>query len=633
MIKKKWHTLVQIMLSVLTAAALCLDMGIPDLHMVPETERVTIMNMPEMIWNLYGSFNLKAFPVLAVSVFSFNFYYDKKKCSRAGGAGVPVAFISCFFAGAFVMAEGFCMADTLAVLYSSSGQMIKTLVSFAGFSYFYYQLISCICLFFDFQKKGNLKEISILKTFLTIMAGWLPYIIILYPGNITSDAYAQLSQFLGISEWSSHHPPFSTMFMGAVFSIGRVISGNAAVFLYCLIQTVIFALILSYMLKLFYILGAPRWLYLFTVFCIFTVPYYTNYIMVVVKDSMYSYCFLLFMIELVYFSIQGIDYFKSGKHMFLWMISVCGTILFRNNGSYVIVPTILAISIFCVYRGVKDRAEQIRKYLYTVGCIAASVITAAVISLILMSQFDIRKGSIAEALSLPLQQTARYVYYHQDEITLKEEDVLSAILDYDNLARNYNPRVSDPVKSTFKYNPSYQELLSYFRVWFLQGIKHPETYLAATMNQNYYLFYPLVPNNIVFAGLDGLGGFSNAGNGIKLEGELFEILNLHETEILKKPKMILFLFYQAYFYLPVIGWIAHPATYIFLLICLYAFAFRKKIYKWIVVALPVFLSFLVVIFAPAIQRHPRYAFPIIYSMPLLLAYYLYCNKKIIKGND
>lgn len=528
------------------------------------------------------------------------------------------------------MAEGFCMADTLAVLYSSLGQMIKTVVSFIGLSYFYYKLISCICLFFDSQRKGDIKVISFWKTFLTIMAGWLPYIIILYPGHITSDGYAQLSQFWGISEWTSHHPPFSSMLMGAVFSIGKVISGNAAVFLYCLMQAVIFALILSYMLKLLYILGVSRWLYILTMFSIFTVPYYTNYIMVVVKDCMYSYCFLLFMIELVYFSIQGFGYFKSRKHVFLWTVSVCGTILFRNNGSYVIVPMVFLLSILCIYIGVKDKEGKIKRYLYTVGCMVAPVIVAAAISLVLMLQFDIRKGSIAEALSLPLQQTARYVYYHQDEVTPEEEDVLSAILDYDNIARNYNPRFSDPVKGTLKYNPSYRELLAYFRIWLIQGIKHPETYFAATMNQNYYLFYPLVPNNIVFAGLDGFGGLSGVGNGRELEGALFEILNLHETEILKKPKTILLLLYQAYFYIPIVGWFAHPATYIFFLICLWAFAFVKKIYRWLLVALPAFLSFMIIILAPAIQRNPRYAFPIIYTMPLLLAYYLYCNKENYK---
>ncbi len=83
MLKIRVQTLLRLILSALTTAALCLDMGIPDLHMIPETERVTIMNMPEMIWNLYGSFNLKAFPVLAVSVFFFYSCYDKKK--RTGG--------------------------------------------------------------------------------------------------------------------------------------------------------------------------------------------------------------------------------------------------------------------------------------------------------------------------------------------------------------------------------------------------------------------------------------------------------------------------------------------------------------------------------------------------------------------
>lgn len=616
--------------SVLASLALSLDIGIPDLHMVPKIERDILIGMPEIIWNFYGSLHLKAFPVLAVSIFAFFSLIDKKyehfqELSLA--ERVLFALFSLFLAITFVVSEAFCMSDSLAVLYSSLGQLLKTLVSFAGLFWFYYQLISCFYLFLDKQDYKGIKKNKFWKRFLMILVAWMPYIIFLYPGAITADAYNQLNQFFGFSGWSSHHPPFSTIVMGIIFSIGKVFGGNFAIFLYCLVQTVVFALILAYMIGLFAELETPKWLYLLTMFCIITVPYYTNYIMVVLKDGMYSYCFLLFVVELIYMSIKGFEYFKSKRHIILWLLSVTGIILMRNNGKFVVYPIVAILCFYLIYKIIRN-GVGIKKNICDVVIVICPVIIASVFSCVLTLHFDIKKGSIAEALSLPLQQTARYVYYHQDEVTKDEEAVLRSVLDYDNLAKNYNPRVSDPVKATFKYNPSREVLLEYFRVWIAQGIKHPGTYIAAVMDQNYYLFYPLVPNNIVFVGLDGVSGFSDIGNGISFDGEFVDELNIHDISVLSIPQKILFLFYQAYFYVPIIGWFAHPAIYVICLIGLCLFAIVKKMKMWLFVSLPVLLSFAVVVLGPAIQRHPRYAFPIIYSVPLLLAYYIYCNKKL-----
>lgn len=50
----------------------------------------------------------------------------------------------------------------------------------------------------------------------------------------------------------------------------------------------------------------------------------------------------------------------------------------------------------------------------------------------------------------------------------------------------------------------------------------------------------------------------------------------------------------------------------------------------IVAIFPVVLSAIIVVLAPMIQGDPRYAFPIIYSMPIILAYYIYIKKSDAK---
>lgn len=75
-----------------------------------------------------------------------------------------------------------------------------------------------------------------------------------------------------------------------------------------------------------------------------------------------------------------------------------------------------------------------------------------------MFHYQIEPGSIREALSLPFQQTARYALEYGNEITEEEAAVISNILDYEHLAENYNPRISDPVKRTFNKNATREEL-------------------------------------------------------------------------------------------------------------------------------------------------------------------------------
>ena len=79
-------------------------------------------------------------------------------------------------------------------------------------------------------------------------------------------------------------------------------------------------------------------------------------------------------------------------------------------------------------------------------------------------------------------------------------------------------------------------------------------------------------------------------------------------------------------YLPVIGMFSHPAPYCIALLFLILFGINKKSWRALLAMFPLLLSAGIVVAAPVIQEHPRYAFPIIYSMSVILAYYLHNNK-------
>ena len=57
--------------------------------------------------------------------------------------------------------------------------------------------------------------------------------------------------------------------------------------------------------------NAPRWLIILTMIIAGISPYYTAYIGLITKDTLYSYFFLLFMIELYYLLTVREKYFEK----------------------------------------------------------------------------------------------------------------------------------------------------------------------------------------------------------------------------------------------------------------------------------------------------------------------------------
>ena len=93
-------------------------------------------------------------------------------------------------------------------------------------------------------------------------------------------------------------------------------------------------------------------------------------------------------------------------------------------------------------------------------------------------------------LSVPVQQTARYVRDAGESVTELERKHIDAVWDYDLLAEKYNPDISDPVKQTYKQTATISDLKRYAFTWFDMFLKRPDIYLLTTMNNYYLYFYP-----------------------------------------------------------------------------------------------------------------------------------------------
>ena len=165
-------------------------------------------------------------------------------------------------------------------------------------------------------------------------------------------------------------------------------------------------------------------------------------------------------------------------------------ILFRNNGIGLILLSFPFTLI--VKKGSRKK----------IALLCLLVITFSFSYSKVLNILEIPNTSIREILSVPFQQTARYVKYHGDEVTEHERKVIDTILTYDTLSSRYNPIFSDPVKNEFNKYATDEELLNYFDVWFKMFFKHPLTYINATISNIYGYFYPATYDWYVYTKLN-----------------------------------------------------------------------------------------------------------------------------------
>lgn len=313
-----------------------------------------------------------------------------------------------------------------------------------------------------------------LCSFVVLLIAWSPYVISMAPGSDCPDISWQIAQFL-TGDYSSHHPLWSTFVYGAVFSIGNSIAGSGAGLLCAmLLQTVALALALSLEVVELGRLGFKRPV-LFVALAFFAiVPVFGSYCQWVVKDSLFGACFALYATVFVRCCVRAARGGVSRRDLLLLLAASVAAGLLRNNGFYVVALAALAFALV------------FRKTLALKGV----VLVLAVIPLIMgLNQAALvatgaQKGDMREALSIPFQQTARYVLYHGDDVTADERRAIDAVLDYSDLADRYAWSISDAVKG--KANTAdRQTLLAYFKVWAQQGLRHPVCYLEATLDQTF----------------------------------------------------------------------------------------------------------------------------------------------------
>lgn len=472
-------------------------------------------------------------------------------------------------------------------------------------------------------RTGKINKIFNKHTFLisivVMLIGWAIYIVAFYPTVITIDAYGQLKQFFGLENYYSdtvvllsedvlitnHHPVLHTMMLGTLLKLGRAcINDNFGLFLYSIIQIGILASVLAYTIKYLKKNGAKnRFLYII-LFIYALVPVFPFYAMTATKDVIYTALIILYIIEIhkiVKNNKEELVSYKKVISLILLSIAIC---LARNNGIGIVLITWFAILFYS-----KSNRKRIGIILITIVLISVGY------TKLILPLFKIQQTSKREILSIPFQQTARYIRTYEKEVTGEEKKVINKVLNYEKIKEVYNPNNSDPVKNTYNKYASNEDIKQYFKVWIKEFFKHPGVYIQATINNTYGYFYPSLSLDYIYY-QDVNNPMLNliANHGYRNFKERF--MDYHYNDNMNNVRIFLVKGAKAFQHIPILGGIVNIAINNWIVILMIGYICQSKKKRNLIILLPSILSIIICIISP-VNNYFRYAMPVIFSNPVI----------------
>ena len=583
----------------------------------------TFMGLGFDIYNLYEGETrdlLKLGLIGSVLLIYFIYkFYQKSTIIHKKKSLKVLSLILAFF---MIFGNSFMCVGSTALIFKNIGYFLLSLIMYIGYYYLFLVLISYLFRFLDKnnfseenkEKKDNkfvatFKKHPFLFSLCFIVICWLPYIISYYPIILSPDPSFQIRQFFGIRTkyadyailldenvvMTNHHPVTHTMLLGGCLKLGTMIGNdNLGLFFYSIIQISVLASVLAFSIYYMQKMGLKT-KYLIGVLLIYAlVPMFPLYAMSGVKDVLFGafiFLYFIFLHNLVKTKCEGYKWWNYLLIIIL-LILIC---LFRNNGIHVLILSLPFTLIIA--------RKKWKQLLTVMVCVFGFY---GVFDKVILPYYKITPGSIREVLSVPFQQTARLAKYHSDEFTEEEIATIDKILGYDDLAERYDPELADPVKNEFNKYATDEDLKKYFKVWFNGLIKHPGTYIEATMNNVYGFFCPEKTKWYVYYNFD---------NRITENG-----FDYHYNS-LETSRNILSEYAVAFPYIPGIGLISNIGFNVWIIFTLFAYAIYKKLYKNILVLAPALILILVCVVGPA-NTYFRYALPFIFAMPFIIGVFL-----------
>lgn len=513
---------------------------------------------------------------------------------------------------------------TTALLTNGLVQLLKTMIILAGYLLFFPQLVKGIrhyaaenfTLDKGFDLEDAVKYRRAIFAFLVVI--WSVTLIAFFPGVFQGDTediiYMSYNYHTGLADsvmridennmWVDHHSVLYTLILGAFVKGGRALFGNenAGIAVYTIMQGGFTAWVLAY--SLFKLKGYgvnPLIRTCITLFFAFF-PWIPRYALMATKDTLFADLLMLYILLIADIAIEKKEQLSRNQMLRLVIYSSL-MFLLRKNGLYV---AVLALPFLLMLN---------KRWLKSIAIVLLCIFAVKfVYSDVVLPACKIPDGSVSAALTVPLQQTSRYLHYYVDEVTQEEKDAIDAVANYDALSSYYEANRSDYAKSCWRKEADSSDLVNYMKVWAKMLFKHPMTYIAATANSNHGYFYPVVMD---------LSDFEKASNGSYQNINRDNYFDFHPTDnvLTRAARTVLRVCDNVLERTPLVNLLCTSAVYIWLLIFAWTRSIVNRDRKLLMLVIPLLMLMLTIITGPCNGNvYHRFTYPVAMCVPVVAAF-------------
>ena len=474
---------------------------------------------------------------------------------------------------------------------------------------------------------------------------WLPVLVGYAPALFMWDTNTQILQWFGLPNHISssvdlldssvlltqHHPPLHTALVGLCVQAGILLAGseNLGIFIYAVLQWIVDILAISWAFRIAQIVGTPRAPRFVALGFIALVPAYSNYSVLVTKDVLFASALLLFAIELVYLvycaaSFDGRIAF-SRRHALLLVAGALGTALLRSGMVVAVAGGALAATLLLWRMQRRLAREGLRpvsaRSLLRIPLIALALVIAVnlLLARVVYPALAITPSSKREALSIPMQQVARFMRDRPDAVQPEDLRAIDRVLDAPSLARLYDPSKSDPVKATYKEQASSDDLSAFWQTWARLFARDPGCFISATAANYYGYFYPAHAMSWSYTSYFSSLVMANTETNL-IYSDIASYFSFHQLDhpFVRALDGLCSGYRLLFQRLPFLTLTMQAALYDWALVLLTAYAVRRRRSHPAVVLVPAWIVLLIALVGPCnATTYFRYAYPVALLVPFL----------------
>ena len=453
---------------------------------------------------------------------------------------------------------------------------------------------------------------------LVLFLFWLPYLLLMYPGNLSNDTTGQLTMFytlMGHGErWlTAQHPVFDTLVFGLV-TYPFYLAGNLrmGVFVCILLQEVCTSLAIA--LSLVWARrrwGASRGLVCALLVFLAVCPLVPLVVASLSKDTFFSWVYVLWLTLF----LDTVRKESPDVRRIACMALLCALMcLTKKFGFYVVLLSLLAALVHSVVRWQSARRAGNNTNTARTATVGFLILTlfSALVALVatpaLESALGARKANNVDMIIVPIQQTAMCYSRHPDAYTEADLEVVRRFVNTDVIDKGkWNPQNTDSIKQ------SGHGAKEFLQVWAKVGVSHVGDYIDGWMRLEAPLFT-----------FDAIVPLFDSHWHTWSKPEVIAESNYEKPALSDTASKSISGWYTWLKTVPGVNLLISQSLYavILPLFVLAALSGTRRQGVWLAFV-PVLASFMGILISPMVQPHfetMRYLLPFVYTSPLLITF-------------